>query len=244
MDATAGRLYRFDDALSVGYMMDSAIRQWEPLDQNPFRNQQDFLRAGGVTADIYQSLTLYDPLDPTLREEQPDGAEGVTFEGLDESPIGTPPGVGEPGMLDSGYSYTRPAGRDIWEQTVRLVVPEDQHVYLYFNPNKRANFVVKVHAAGADINDEGTEIKRVDINEQELVDAGFRQAGEIISIKMKAESDGATDIRAYAVGLVETAYRQSVEELKTSQLQVTSFNNHIEGEITAAEAGDLFNHSP
>ena len=226
VDATeAGRLYHFDDALSVGYMMGTGLRSWEPLDRNPFRNQQDLLRAGGVSSDIYQSLPLVD-------------SNSVGPEDVTEENVAIP---SELGILDTGYNYARPAGLDVWEIKVQLVVPQDQHVYFFFDPDKRANFEVKYYEDDTHLQEEGTEITRVDINEQELVDAGYRRAGEVVTVKMRAAADGASNITAFAVGMDPAAYRRTMDELQSNQLQVTAFSdNYIEGEITATNSGDLF----
>lgn len=146
-------------------------------------------------------------------------------------------GGGAPsGNAEHGYSLLK---NGTGQMTVNLIMraEADQHLYFYADPNGKATFSPTYQTAAG----ETGSLDAVTINEQELVDLGYRRKGDVITIAVKAEQDEATDVRYLAAALDEAALKRAVAQLREQALTITRFtDSRIEGAVQAQRNGYLF----
>ena len=214
----AGYLYLNEDALPVGYLLSAGIKNWHTEDRNPFKNQEDFLRSAGLQADLY-----------TLLELLPEASKGTNA-----SPY--------TGSKDIGFSVTRQDDAASMTFEFGLEAEADQHLTLYFDPDgsSTVEFVVN-ERVGADGQTQEDVRKSTFINEQEMVDLGYRKAGDRIRVIVTVPKDGAHSVRYWGASTNEEVYQKAIAALKQNPLQVERFSgNEISGTLRAERSGVLF----
>lgn len=214
----AGYLYRNEDALSLGFMVPETITDWTPGDRDPFRNQEGFLRQAGLDPNLYEELELI-----------PDSEMATNAKPLT-------------GSKDIGYTMSRAKSDGAMEFEILVEPTTTGHYTLYFDPDGKSSVEVIVNertvANGNQVNDYR---KLTSINEQEMVELGYRSPGDLVRVIVKVPSDGAKHVRFWGASTNESVYRQAIEELGESQLKITEFSDsHVKGSINAREKGVLF----
>lgn len=217
-ESEAGYLYRNVDALSIGFMAPNGIKSWNTEDRDPFRNQEAFLRAAGLDANLYTPLDLI-----------PDFAKSTNAQPVT-------------GSKDIGFTVSRSNTNDSMTFEFIVEAQAEQHYTLYFDPDGKSSVEVIVNEqVGADGVNTNEYQKVTSINEQEMVELGYREEGDKVRVIVTVPEDGANHVRYWGASTNEAVYEQAVASLKKNQLDVQSFRgDRIRGEITAERSGVLF----
>ncbi len=217
-ESEAGYLYRNDDALSIGYVVPNGIKSWNTEDRDPFRNQEAFLRAAGLDAN------LYTPLDLIPDSAMATNAQPVT------------------GSKDIGFTVSRSNTNDSMTFEFIVEAQAEQHYTLYFDPDGKSSVEVIVNEqVGTDGVSTNEYQKVTSINEQEMVELGYRKEGDKVRVIVTVPEDGANHVRYWGASTNEAVYEQAVASLKNGQLDVQSFTGaRIKGEVTAERSSVLF----
>lgn len=203
------RVYKNNDALSIGYMVSPDVLDFHTTNQNnPFRTTNLFLRALGVS-DTYKMEVMV-PGD--CQNAQMTAGNG-----------------------ENGYSFSLITDKQ--EAVIRLR-PNAQtigsHLYLYVQSNKAPTVVFSGQSADTEETYSSTQEART----MQIIDLGLYQPTENQSIELKFPADISGSIVVYCASIDSAAYDQMKTTLSQSMLQVTHYDStHLSGEIDAQSNG-------
>lgn len=221
-------LYKNTMPLSLGFMVDENIENWDTTMPTPFMVQEDFVQKAGANKELFTEFPVYD-----FRTENVDIENKVDSETNDKLP------------QDFSYTLHDETNLDMIPTVYsRAYNPETQRVFLYVeSPNsKRFKYTV-----------DGQTYDREISTGRSLIDLGILNAGTNIDIEFSLNRKGSYDktyhktgsFRVYAVNFNEEMFKEVYSDFADEMLTVTEYDStYLKGTIEAKEDGIMYTSIP
>ncbi len=215
-------IYENKRVLPLGFMVNSAVKDWQTTDSMPFDVQNDFIsKAAGVYDKMFTDipLTSFDYTYMNITEKVNENY--YKYELTDPANLGLIPTV-----------------------TVKIKSDKDQYLYLYVDAGnaKRVKYVTdsanedRELSAGKSLFDIGNVKK----DEEITVTFELTNKGEFEKTYRKSGN-----IKVYAASYDDAVFQKAYDELNKNTYNITSFEDtRIEGNVNAAEDGVMFTSIP
>ncbi|MDD2213890.1 MAG: YfhO family protein [Oscillospiraceae bacterium] len=228
-------------ALSVGFLTDDNLLNWNTESGSPFELQNNFVKlSGATTKDVLDSRELETEELTNYNATSSSAVNGYAFDPVDSGQAGT--------------------------VTLTMTVQQAEHLYFYIEANATTTVEVTVTAADQSqlaAGESKTEAETVltpalgeeneteavstsfydsrDINKPETFDAGYCEAGSTVRLTLKASEGNAQSLRVYAAALNESVYTQAFEKLAQGNLEISDYTaDSLTGTVTAQDSSLLF----
>lgn len=221
-------LYKNKMPLSLGFMVDSDIQNWDTTQDTPFMVQNDFANKAGLEGELFTEFPVYD-----FRTENVDIKNK------------TDANTGEDKGQDFTYTLHNEANLDMIPTVyARAYNPKTERVFLYIESPNSQRFKYTVN---------GQTYDREISTGRSLIDLGILEAGTNIDIEFSLNRKGAFDktysktgsFRIYAGNFDEQLFKQMYANLEDEMYIVDSYDStHINGTITANKDGIMYTSIP
>ncbi len=216
-------LYKNEKALSLGFMVNSDIKDWEVDENSPFVAQNDFVKkATGIEED----LTI--PIEDIT----------FSFENID---------VTQDSTVETKYSYTltnENSLEDIPTVYATITNTKEQRVFLYVDAANASRFKYTINGQ--------TQDREISTG-RSLIDLGIVPANTEIYVEFSLNRKGTHEktyrtsgtFKLLAASFEEDVFEKAYDYLETQMLVVNNYTSDtIEGTINVLEDGTLFTSIP
>lgn len=216
-------LYKNKTPLSLGFMVDNNIRNWETTKETPFEVQNDFVyKATNIKNEILTPIHVMNFKSENVDIVPKQGKlSEFTYKLHDEKNLNLIPNV-------SSSVYN----------------PKTQRLFIYVEStnSKRFKYTINNHTNDREIS-----------TGRSLIDCGIVEAGEIININFSLDRKGSYDrtyskkgsFRVYAAGFDNDVFEKIYKELEDEMLIVDNYNStNVSGKINVREDGVMFTSIP
>lgn len=217
-------LYQNKTPLSIGFMVDENIKNWDTKKDNPFDVQADFMqKAIGKSEGLFNDVKIRKFSTQDVKVKSKKGSENK-------------------------YSYTLKDETNLdLIPTVKtsIINPKTQHLFIYIEAPNAKRFVYNI--GGKDKNDRELSTGR------SLIDLGIVEKNMVIDVEFSLNRKGAYDktyhkkgdFKIYASGFDNEKYTELYKDLSDEMLTVYDYKSgDIKGKINAKEDGILFTSIP
>ncbi len=221
-------VYENDRVLPLGFMVNSAIKDWQTEDSTPFKVQNDFINnCVGISGNMFTNIPVGN-IEKTYMEVKEDINDN-----------------------EFKYSLTNPANLGL-EPTVvsNIPVTKDQYVYAYVDAGNAKRVIYKVISAdGTERISEDRELSAG----KSLFDIGNVNAGETVRIQFSLTNKGEFEktyrkdgtVKLYLASYDDSVFQKAFDKLNQSTYQISSFEDtDIKGTINANNSGVMFTSIP
>lgn len=221
-------VYENERVLPLGFMVNSAVKDWQTTDSTPFKVQNDFVNnAAGVAGNMFTDIPI-DEVNKTYMEET---------ERINDN--------------EFKYRLTNPENLGL-EPTVQSFtkINADKYVYAYVDAGNAKRVIYKVMAAdGTERISEDRELSAG----KSLFDIGEVHAGETVRVQFSLTNKGEFEktyrkdgtVKLYLASYDDSVFQNAYDKLSQSTYEITSFKDtEITGKINAAQNGVMFTSIP
>lgn len=221
-------VYENNRVLPLGFMVNSAVKNWQTKDSTPFKVQNDFINnCAGVAGNMFTDI----PIDNMEK----------TYMNITE----------DINANEFKYSLTNPANLALEPTVVSTVkMTKDDYVYAYVDAGNAKRVIYKVIAA------DGTE--RVSEDRElsagkSMFDIGNVYQGETVRIQFSLTNKGEFEktyrkdgtVKVYVSGYNDSIFQSAYDNLSKSTYNITSFEDtEITGNIDVQNDGVMFTSIP
>lgn len=208
-------IYESDYPLSIGYMVNSSIKDWTPAsDTNPFENQIEYIKLAlgeEYSNNLFTSIETYD--------ESASSCDNGTIDGF------------------NGYSAMVTSNGGTSSAHLVFTAEQDGPVYIYAKAENADSVSAKIGDDGQTVNFEN--------NRGCIASIGEAKEGDTIYLDVNFSEDGAGMINTHLYTLNTEVWNRAYEKLNDEILKVSNYSDtKIEGAVSAEKDGCLFTSIP
>ncbi len=216
-------LYKNKTPLSLGFMVDNNIQNWETEQKTPFITQNEFVyNSTNITDELFTEFPVEhfraDNVDIELKENE---TQSYSYTLHDETNLDLIPTV---------YA--------------RTYIPKTQRTFLYVESTNSKRFK---YALNGQMSDREISTGR------SLIDLGVLQAGDFVDIEFSLDRKGAYEttysktgsFKVYAASFNDLVFENLYNQLSDEMLTVTDYDStSLNGNITVENDGIMFTSIP
>ncbi len=238
-------VYENKYALPLGFMVNSAVTEWEAVDTiQPFTIQNEFVhKAAGINEDMFTDIPLTAFSYDNIKITKALGEDGEYEKIESESPYK----LGDSENVDLRYELTNASDLSaIPSVSASVEFTESAYVYFYVDASNTKRVIYDIDGNGR--NDRELSTGR------SLFDVGTINAGQTLNISFELTNRGefektyrtSGDIKIYVAAYNENVFIDAYNKLSENPLTVPvpEDDTVIEGSVTAPEDGVLYTSIP
>lgn len=221
-------VYENDRVLPLGFMVNSAVKDWKTTDSMPFDVQNDFINnCAGIAGKMFTDIPV-ENIERTYMEVTED-INSNEFK----------------------YKLTSPENISL-EPTVVSTVKMDKNQYIYAYVDAGNAKRVKYAVIAADGTERISEDRELSAGKS-LFDIGNVSAGETVRIQFALTNRGEFEktyrkdgtVKLYLAGYDDNIFQQAYDKLSQETYNITSFEDtKIEGTVNTSKDGVMFTSIP